>query len=871
MHLDTPKTKKGTGYKLPVLLAGGLFGVLSLLVLAILVVTFFSSSLVVENEREQISGKTGTIVDLVLEKRLDAAKQFADLISEEIAGKDAGQLEDIYSFIETAFYTQKEGNVDYIALLTEQGDIVEEIHIQLYQFPAIRKQITQQLAQPKDWYWAVEPGHDGGDPQVILYYRTEILNRFTGKVDGFIVSGLFVNENISLLEEISTRTEAEYVALRWDGEIIGQIGEANELIDYTLSAKELETLYPDELVFMPKIQQAAFPNSNLTATVHYRDENYRSLRELYVVSGTLGFGIILILSLFSYSLGNSLFVTPLTRLISYAKRLDKRDKNIVVPEFSAREFNELARTLKSVFTNFIESEQRFQDFANVTSDSVWETDPEHRYTFVSRDKSTPNPLRYGGLIGKRRWEVEGIDENYGDWEGHKALLAKHEPFRGFIFRRVNPLGNVEYWSASGRPRFDQNGKYLGYRGTSSNITAEQLAQQEAEKVQEQLRQSQKLEVVGQLTGGIAHDFNNLLAVVLGNLELALEDEKLDPTTRKMLGDAVRGAERGASLTHQLLAYSRQQTLQPSVIQPQKIVTEMFSLFKRAVGESVSLKTYLESNWSITVDPNELENALMNLLINSRDAMPLGGEISIESFNMVVENDGVESEHELETGEYVCICVTDTGSGMNKETQSRIFEPFFTTKEVGKGSGLGLSMVFGFAKQSGGSVGIYSEEGVGTSIKLYLPRALSDDEEEGVSPVHSSIKFGGGETVVVIEDDPKVAEMIARQLQAIGYTPEVYLDSSAGILALEEDKADALLVDVIMPGNMNGFDIAEHVKNVHPDLPLVLMSGFTGNNLPLKQKRGITENSEILMKPFTKQHLSEALYNAIAVKKIKEVS
>jgi len=867
---DTPSNRKKTGYKLPVLLAGGLFGVLSLLVLAILVVTFFSSSLVVQNEREQISAKTGTIVDLVLEKRLDAAKQFADLISEEIAGKDARELQDIYSFIEAAFYTQKEGNVDYVALLTEQGDIVEEIHIQLNQFPTIRQQISKHLEKPANWSWAVEPARGRYDPQVILYYRTEILNRYTGKVDGYIISGLFVNENISLLEEISTRTEADYIALRWGEQIIGQIGEASEAVDYSLSPEEIEAEYPDELVFMPHIQRAAFPNSNLQATIHYQDNNYRSLRDLYLLSATLGFGIILILSLLSYSFGNSLFVSPLTRLIGYAKRLDKRDKNASVPEFSAREFNELAWTLKSVFTNFIESEQRFQDFANVTSDSVWEMDPEFRFTFVSRDKSSSIARKYPSVIGKRRWEVEGVDENFGDWEGHKKTLENRESFRGFVIRRVTPSGLIEYWSVSGRPRFDAAGKFIGYRGTSSNITTEHLAQQEAERTQDQLRQSQKLEVVGQLTGGIAHDFNNLLAVVLGNLELALEDETLDPNTRKMLGDAVRGAERGASLTHQLLAYSRQQTLKPSTIQPQKIVTEMFSLFKRAVGESISLKTYLDNNWSVTVDPNELENALMNLLINSRDAMPQGGEISIESFDMVVEKDSIGSDHELEVGEYVCICVTDTGSGMDKETQAKIFEPFFTTKEVGKGSGLGLSMVFGFAKQSGGSVGIYSEEGFGTSIKLYLPRAIGEDEDQELLP-QKTIKFGGGEAIIVIEDDPKVAEMIGRQLRAIGYVPEIYLDPSAGVLALENDTADALLVDMVMPGNLSGLDIAEHVQDIHPNLPLVLMSGFTGNNFPLSQKNDLLKNKKILMKPFTKQQLSNALYEVIVDKKIRDAS
>ncbi len=858
MPSDTQINKAKKGFKLQLLLAGGLFGVLTMVTLALLVVTFFSSSVVIDNERQQISGKSGAIADLVLEKRMDASRQFADLVAEEIATKQTSNLEEIYSYVESVFYTQKEGNVDYVALLTEHGDIVEEIHIQLNQFPAIRDQISKNRTNRSLWNIAIEPESDGKTAQLLVYYKTELLNKFTGKVDGYVLSGLFLNDNIALLEEVQKRTDADYVSLVIKNMRIGSFGDPKKGIDYSTNSNDIETSYKDELIFAPKILKDVFPDSGLAILVHHHSSGFQSLTNLYIVSGVLGFIVIIILSLLTYYIGNSVLVVPLRKLVGYANRLKKRDRHARVPEFAAEEFNDLTNNLKSVFTDFIESEKRFQDFASVTSNTMWETDADHRYTFMSRDKNAAQPTRYGSLVGIRRWEVEGTDFEYVDWEVHKQEIAEHKHFKNFIFRRVNPLGEIEYWSSSGKPRYDRTGKFIGYRGTSTNITVEIQAQEEVDRAQEQLRQSQKLEVVGQLTGGIAHDFNNLLAVVIGNLELALEDEDVKPLTLKLLNDAMRGAERGASLTHQLLAYSRQQTLKPTVVKPDSIVSGMYSLFKRAVGESISLNTFLDNKWSVDIDPNELENALMNLLVNARDAMPDGGDISIESFDVVIEKDFHSTGSEIQAGEYVCIVVTDSGTGMNKEIQEKIFEPFFTTKEVGKGSGLGLSMVFGFAKQSGGHISIYSEVGVGTSIKLYLPRALQ--EEEVVTKSDEVVKFGNGEKVLVIEDDAKVAEMISKQLRSIGYEPDVYLEAENGLLALESDTADVLLVDVIMPGKLSGFDIVDHVKKSYPGLPYVLMSGFTGNNLPSRQKEKVGAEN-ILMKPFSKVQLSEALQTA----------
>jgi PAS domain S-box-containing protein len=292
-----------------------------------------------------------------------------------------------------------------------------------------------------------------------------------------------------------------------------------------------------------------------------------------------------------------------------------------------------------------------------------------------------------------------------------------------------------------------------------HLTAEKEAAAKLAATQEQLRQSQKMELLGQLTGGVAHDFNNLLGIVQLNLELIRERLSHDPEADDMAGMAVQATGRGASLTHQLLAYARQQPLEPRTVNIETLLLGMAGLLGRTLGESVEIKTIMPADlWTTIIDPHQLENALLNLGVNALHAMPDGGKLIIEASNKVLDEFYVELNPDVAPGHYVLIAVTDTGTGMSAEILERILEPFFTTKPVGKGSGLGLSMVHGFVHQSGGHLKIYSEPGLGTTVNLYLPRASTDAESEPNPSRPEAPASKGGELVMVVEDDPHLRRL-----------------------------------------------------------------------------------------------------------------
>ncbi|HWA46747.1 MAG TPA: response regulator [Dongiaceae bacterium] len=385
------------------------------------------------------------------------------------------------------------------------------------------------------------------------------------------------------------------------------------------------------------------------------------------------------------------------------------------------------------------------------------------------------------------------------------------------------------------------------------------------RAEEQLRQSQKMEAVGQLTSGVAHDFNNLLTIVQGNLELIGERLPPDPAISNMMSDALGASERGAMLTRRLLAYSRQQTLEPRTISLHQLVADLMALLRRTLDETIALDAILAPDlWHVRIDPGQLENALLNLAVNARDAMPNGGKLTIEAFNTFLDADYAAQNPEITPGEHVLVAVTDTGTGMPPEVVVRAFEPFFTTKAVGRGTGLGLSMVFGFVRQSGGHIKIYSEIGRGTSIKLYLPRATTALDvpianDAGVTPY-----LAKGETVLVVEDDDGLRKMALTMLAGLGYRT---LEAADGPQAMEHiaraGGVDLLLTDVVLPKGMNGPAIANAARQVRPGLKVLYMSGYTRDTIV---HNGILdEGVHLIMKPFHKAEL------AVKVRKVLDAA
>ena len=386
------------------------------------------------------------------------------------------------------------------------------------------------------------------------------------------------------------------------------------------------------------------------------------------------------------------------------------------------------------------------------------------------------------------------------------------------------------------------------------VLREQLSQQRITEAQ--LRQAQKMEAVGQLTGGIAHDFNNMLAIVVGNLEIALRRLEKDPgSVQRFISNALTGAGKASDLTKRLLAFSRRQALHPSSINVNACVQEMSAIFSRTLGETITISLVLgDSLWHAYVDRPQLESALLNLAVNSRDAMEGRGRLTIETANAYLDQSYSKQNEGVEPGEYVMIAVSDTGQGMTQEVLRKAFEPFFTTKSVGKGTGLGLSQIHGFLTQSKGHIRIYSEVGVGTTVKLYLPRA--ETSHILLPAQHDGPVAALPHTVLVVEDDAEVREFVTVAVQELGYTALQAENSiAAENLLVMNPEISILLTDVVMPG-ASGVELANAMTKRYPDLRVLLMSGYARDiveRAPLRNGR-----IRLLGKPFTIKELAQAL-------------
>jgi PAS domain S-box-containing protein len=376
------------------------------------------------------------------------------------------------------------------------------------------------------------------------------------------------------------------------------------------------------------------------------------------------------------------------------------------------------------------------------------------------------------------------------------------------------------------------------------------ALQERERTEEALRQAQKMEAVGQLTGGLAHDFNNLLAGISGAFEMigARLAQGRTGDVERYLGAGQGAARRAAALTHRLLAFSRRQTLAPKAVIINRLMADFVELVRRTVGPSIDVEMVAAAGlWPTLVDSNQLENALLNLCINARDAMPDGGRITIETANRWLD-DRTAREHGLESGQYVSVCVSDTGSGIDKQTLERVFDPFFTTKPIGQGTGLGLSMVYGFARQSNGHVRIYSEVGQGTMVCLYLPRHLGDEDEDPVAPPLDSTLTHAGQTVLVVDDEPTVRMLVVDALSELGYACLEAPDGAAGLRILQGDRRiDLLITDVGLPGGLNGRQVADGARALRPELKVLFITGYAEN--AVLNHGHIEHGMEVLTKPF----------------------
>ncbi|MEX0707360.1 MAG: PAS domain-containing protein [Woeseia sp.] len=505
-----------------------------------------------------------------------------------------------------------------------------------------------------------------------------------------------------------------------------------------------------------------------------------------------------------------------------------------------------------------ESEERFRAVATASSDVIWDWD----------------------LISDRIWWSEGIEKQFNyridelprhsdswtqmihpedlDWvleSIHRVIDTGAEEWRE-EYRIVTADGRELLTSDSGRVIRNESGQAVRMVGSMVDVT-------EIRRMEQQLQQARRLEAIGQLTGGIAHDFNNLLTVIMGSAEL-LANELDENGGAHDLAEMIRSAAaQGADLTKRLLAFARKQALEPRPTDVNQLISDMDHLLRRSLGENIEIETIRAGGlWPAIVDPGQLESALLNLCINARDAMEQGGKLTIETANARLDNEYAAAGVDVTPGQYVQISVSDTGTGMDEQTLTRAFEPFYTTKKDGRGNGLGLSMVHGFANQSGGHVRIYSELSQGTAVKLYLPRS---EDKRGVNPrreVSGTAISSGSETILVVEDNDMVRSHVENLLASLGYT---VISAGEGGEALEiiesDEEIDLLFTDVVMPGGMSGRQLADQARKARPELPVLYTSGYTENAIVHHGR--LDPGVHLLQKPYRREELSSKIRKVLA--------
>jgi PAS domain S-box-containing protein len=500
-----------------------------------------------------------------------------------------------------------------------------------------------------------------------------------------------------------------------------------------------------------------------------------------------------------------------------------------------------------------QSQQQYEGLVDSIDGIVWEADATTwRFTFVSNQAANILGYTTEEWTASPSFWSDHIHPDDRSWAtNYCQVQTAQKRAHDFTYRMIHKDGHI-VWIRDIVTVVVEHDKPVKLRGVMMDVTEAKEAEEALREAEERQRHSQKLEAVGRLAGGVAHDFNNILTVITGYCELMLRQAHPDDPIRRQLDEVHRAADRAASLTRQLLAFSRKQVLQPQALDLNQIVTGMEKMLRRLIGEDIELRTSLAPDiGAVEADPGQIEQVILNLTVNGRDAMPTGGQLTVHTANVTMDPDTLSTDGNgtLTPGDYVMFSVSDTGVGMSTDVQAHLFEPFFTTKGIGKGTGLGLATCYGIVKQSNGDIRVYTEPGYGTTFKVYLPRIVKPQAEQA-APRAADTLAPGRETVLVVEDEPALRELATMVLSEAGYT---VLEAGDGRHALDvvaqhrEDKIDLMVTDVIMP-NLGGKELADRMKVIRPECKVLFISGYTDDALA---HHGILGNDlEFLEKPFS---------------------
>lgn len=567
-------------------------------------------------------------------------------------------------------------------------------------------------------------------------------------------------------------------------------------------------------------------------------------------------------------------IQPIKQLTAAAASVAKGKWDAPLPKISGdNEIAELSNIFQKMSSNLAESytklqeniqdiatsredlrlsREQFRGLVETSSDLVWEVDVSGVYTYVSP--------RVEIMLGYSPESVIGQSHSFLDVEDEKGnfrygeLLLTDMPFSNVERCVKTASGDSKVLESSGRPFFDGSGRRLGFRGIDRDITERKVAVQMQQELQDQLIQAQKMESIGRLAGGVAHDYNNMLGVIMGNVDLAMEDQSIPPAAAPYFSEIQKAAERSARITKQLLAFARKQTVSPEKLDLNSAVGELLKMLRRLIGEDVTLLWQPgEQIWNIKLDASQLDQIMVNLCVNSRDAIKSNGTITIRTENIELDENFCLHHNNIDPGRYVKLEVEDTGKGIEKELLEHIFEPFFTTKEMGKGTGLGLATVYGIVQQNGGLIDVWSRLGEGTCFVIYFPALRYDEKSQDVQTGTMDTRPGKG-TILLVEDEGQVLKMTSRMLSSLGYEVLEAQTSADALLYAQTrgDDIDLLVTDVVMP-DMNGHDLMKEFCSVNNHIHCLFISGYPADVIA---HHGILdEGVHFLQKPFTRESLS----------------